>query len=115
MYFCGTALLSPGVSARCRRWGRSSGGRSPTPAPGPSSPRGNKQIRRVVMNFDPALGKFRLAIGCAVILALSAAARGEGGPPLIGDDPGTPGNGNWEINVPYLYQRTSQQTTIDVP
>ena len=23
----------------------------------------------------------------------------QGGPPLVTDDPGTPGNGNWEINA----------------
>ena len=40
-----------------------------------------------------------------VILAVLAAllqtlpARAQGGPPFLTTDPGTPGNGNWEINV----------------
>jgi hypothetical protein len=35
--------------------------------------------------------------------ALSAySAQAQGGPPFITDDPGTPGNGNWEINVGWL-------------
>src|SRR3984885_1437927 len=33
----------------------------------------------------------------AAILAVSAHA--QGGPPLVTDDPDTPGNGNWEINA----------------
>jgi len=31
---------------------------------------------------------------------------GQGGPPMLTDDPYTPGSGNWEINVAYLEERT---------
>ena len=50
-----------------------------------------------------------------VLLAFSAKSFGEGGPPLIGDDPGTPGNGRWEINLSYPYLQTDRTTTMDVP
>lgn len=40
----------------------------------------------------------RLAL-LVVWLAFPRLAHGQGGPPLLTDDPGTPGNGHWEINV----------------
>ena len=52
---------------------------------------------------------------CGITLAFCARAFAQAGPPLIGDDPGTPGNGQWEINVAYPYLRTAQQTTMDAP
>jgi len=52
---------------------------------------------------------------CLVVCACYAPSFGEGGPPLIGDDPGTPGNGHWEINVAYPYLHTAQTTTMDIP
>src|SRR5271163_5105021 len=35
----------------------------------------------------------------AAALSLSSAARAQGGPPYLTNDPGTPGNANWEINL----------------
>jgi len=35
----------------------------------------------------------------AVLLQMPALARAQGGPPFLTNDPGTPGNGNWEINI----------------
>ena len=52
---------------------------------------------------------------CCFLLAFCINAFGQGGPPLIGDDPGTPGNNKWEINVAYPYIRTAHQTTMDTP
>ncbi|HEY4373482.1 MAG TPA: hypothetical protein VGN52_16235 [Burkholderiales bacterium] len=46
--------------------------------------------------MTPASRARLLAALCS--LAVSA-ARASGGPPMFTDDPGTPGNGNWEINV----------------
>ena len=38
---------------------------------------------------------------CVVTLSLgfAGAARAQGGPPFLTNDPGTPGNANWEINL----------------
>jgi hypothetical protein len=39
----------------------------------------------------------------------------QGGPPMQTDDPGTPGNNNWEINVAYTVQRTTDFNVYGVP
>jgi hypothetical protein len=44
-----------------------------------------------------------LALACFV----AEVAHAQGGPPMITDDPGTPGNSQWEINVAYLEDRTA--------
>lgn len=36
---------------------------------------------------------------CAAALYAPLGARAQGGPPYITNDPGTPGNGNWELNI----------------
>jgi hypothetical protein len=38
-----------------------------------------------------------------------------GGPPMITDDPGTPGDGHWEINVAALSSTTPGATTFQLP
>ena len=49
-------------------------------------------------------------------LALSAAsARAEGGPPMLTDDPGTPGDGRWEINLAVLSEHSGATTTYEAP
>ncbi len=42
-------------------------------------------------------------------------AQASGGPPMITDDPGTPGDGHWEINIAALTTRDSVSTTYQVP
>jgi hypothetical protein len=42
----------------------------------------------------------------AAALSLPGAARAQGGPPYLTNDPGTPGNDNWEINI------ASMQTVV---
>src|ERR1700749_1931194 len=58
---------------------------------------------------DPLRGRSQCAatrsiIRCATILLSSAplAAYAQAGPPYFSNDPGTPGNGNWEINLAIL-------------
>ena len=60
------------------------------------------------------IGK-RLAAFCIIVLLPCATLFGEGGPPLIGDDPGTLGNGKYEINVSYPYVKTAETTSKDIP
>jgi hypothetical protein len=45
----------------------------------------------------------------------ATSARAHGGPPLITDDPGTPGNGKWEINIPFTFARTPRKKTFEAP
>jgi hypothetical protein len=51
-----------------------------------------------------------------LVVALSPAVLyAQGGPPMLTDDPGTPGNGNWEINVAYLQERNSLEQLSSFP
>jgi hypothetical protein len=52
-----------------------------------------------------------------VLLLISAAhfACGQGGPPMITDDPGTPGNGNWENNLAIAYEHRPNEWVLDAP
>lgn len=39
----------------------------------------------------------------------------QGGPPMITDDPGTPGNGRWENNLAIAFERRPNEWSIDAP
>jgi hypothetical protein len=70
--------------------------------------------RRVYLSLDG------VSVLCAALLSClfaSIAAVGQGGPPYYTNDPGTPGNHNWEINVgymPFLYTGSSASHTPDL-
>jgi hypothetical protein len=54
----------------------------------------------------------------AIAVSLAFAARialGQGGPPMITDDPGTPGNGKWENNFAFAFEHRPGETAYDVP
>ncbi|MGC2353495.1 MAG: hypothetical protein WA496_08870, partial [Candidatus Udaeobacter sp.] len=52
----------------------------------------------------------------AALLACAArAAFAQGGPPMITDDPGTPGNGKWENNFAIAFEHRSGETSYDLP
>jgi hypothetical protein len=42
-------------------------------------------------------------------------ARAQGGPPLITDDPGTPGPGKFEINLAIAFERRPSEVAFDAP
>jgi hypothetical protein len=50
-----------------------------------------------------------------LVAAVARVAFGQGGPPMITDDPGTPGNGKWENNFAIIFERRPNETSIDVP
>jgi hypothetical protein len=57
---------------------------------------------------------------CVLVATLAAAllpshALAQGGPPLITDDPDTPGPGFWEINIAALREKTGNQRRVEVP
>jgi hypothetical protein len=51
----------------------------------------------------------------AVVSLLPAFLHAQGGPPLLTDDPGTPGNGHWEINVAWLTEHTDDGRRDELP
>jgi len=56
-----------------------------------------------------------VALAC-VWLALGATlVRAEGGPPMLTDDPGTPGDGRWEINTSVQSEHAGDTTTFKLP
>ena len=56
----------------------------------------------------------QLAIA-AIALCITRAAFAQGGPPMITDDPGTPGPGKWENNVAIAFEHRSDETAYDLP
>jgi hypothetical protein len=42
-------------------------------------------------------------------------ACGQGGPPMITDDPGTPGNRKWEINLAVAFEHRPNESSFDAP
>ena len=51
----------------------------------------------------------------ALVLFLAAPANAQGGPPLITDDPDTPGPGYWEINIPMIMESSADGRHFDAP
>jgi hypothetical protein len=61
-----------------------------------------------------------LLLRCVLVATLATAllpahALAQGGPPLITDDPDTPGPGHWEINIATLLENTGGQRRVEVP
>src|SRR5215472_16617186 len=50
--------------------------------------------------------------GIGLFLAIGSA---QAGPPFVTDDPEPPAPGGWEINVPFILERTSGKTEMDAP
>ena len=57
------------------------------------------------------------AILCLPVAALTASqpAYADAGPPFLTNDPGTPGNGNWEINVAAMQTTLHGLSTLQLP
>src|SRR5882724_5890107 len=50
-----------------------------------------------------------------LIASVARIAFGQGGPPMITDDPGTPGNRKWENNFAIAFEHRPGETAYDVP
>jgi hypothetical protein len=57
----------------------------------------------------------RNAIAVALWLLALGNACGQGGPPMITDDPGTPGDGKFEINLAIAFEHRPGETSFDAP
>jgi hypothetical protein len=62
---------------------------------------------------------FRTLAGALIstygLLLFPTAAHGQGGPPLLTDDPGTPGNRKWEINVAFTTEHRQGERLSEAP
>lgn len=61
------------------------------------------------------MGKLVGAVAAIALLLGVSPARAQGGPPLITDDPDTPGPGYWEINVSAFVERRAQVSNVELP
>jgi hypothetical protein len=50
-----------------------------------------------------------------LVASVARIAFGQGGPPMITDDPGTPGNGKWEDNLAIIFEHHPSEISIDLP
>ena len=50
-----------------------------------------------------------------LVASVARIAFGQGGPPMITDDPGTPGNGKWEDNLAMIFGHRPNETEYEVP
>jgi hypothetical protein len=50
-----------------------------------------------------------------LVASVARIAFGQGGPPMITDDPGTPGNDKWEDNLAIIFGHRPNETSIDLP
>jgi hypothetical protein len=55
------------------------------------------------------------AAALTLIFAIPRIAAAQGGPPMITDDPGTPGDGNWEINIAWTIEHAGSATVHETP
>jgi len=71
----------------------------------------------VVMTIPVARAKVRAAGLCLVAATFAAATRvrADAGPPFLTNDPNTPGNGNWEINVAAMQTALPGITSWQLP
>lgn len=51
----------------------------------------------------------------AIMMMAPTRVFAQGGPPMITDDPGTPGNRKWEINLAVAFEHRPNETSSDVP
>ncbi len=60
-------------------------------------------------------GRLGIALFPLAVLAFAQqAAHAQSGPPLLTDDPATPGNEHWEINVGFTLDRNPPTARLDV-
>jgi len=57
----------------------------------------------------------RRFVFAALLVFVSRFAFAQGGPPMITDDPGTPGNGKWENNLAIVFSHVPNEWSIDAP
>ena len=57
----------------------------------------------------------KLLAAALALLGCLPVTRGQGGPPMLTDDPGTPGPGHWEVNVAWLREQRPGGSVDELP
>ena len=66
--------------------------------------------------MPPTFASGLARMGAAMLAAiLAVSAHAQGGPPLVTDDPDTPGNGNWEVNTAIIGAKHQQHWDLAAP
>jgi len=73
-----------------------------------------KLLRAQTRSLEPPLIRMRL-LPLLLLIAVAALARAQGGPPFITDDPGTPGNRHWEVNLGWMASHNPSHSSYNVP
>jgi hypothetical protein len=63
----------------------------------------------------PRPRKIILLLAYSVCCRLAPETHAQGGPPMITDDPGTPGNGKWETNLSVALEHRPSEASYDIP
>jgi hypothetical protein len=56
-----------------------------------------------------------LVLAALLVVTIPLHARAQGGPPLLTDDPDTPGPGHWEINLSTIFEKSRHARILEVP
>ena len=95
--------------------------RSPRRLPSTSNRNGRTHVLPIASDPDNARRAIGVARACglallgALALGAATAARAQGGPPFLTNDPGTPGQANWEINLGAMQTITRGYDSYQVP
>lgn len=57
----------------------------------------------------------RFALSACFLFLCAGETLAQGGPPMITDDPGTPGNGRWENNLAIAFEHRPNEWLLDAP
>jgi hypothetical protein len=68
-----------------------------------------------MLKFFASVSARLFALLCAICFSAPQWSAAQGGPPMLTDDPDTPGAGKWEINTAYTDQRTNEEHLRSFP
>jgi hypothetical protein len=77
-------------------------------------PRCTGSLSRLI-SFDGSERHIKLSSAAIGIGFLLVTGSSQAGPPFVTDDPEPPPPGGWEINVPFILERTPGKTEMDAP
>src|SRR6202453_4779712 len=65
--------------------------------------------------LPPSVRAWAAAWICGLMVWMPRVGIAQAGPPFLSNDPGTPGNGNWEINIAGAQSISRSITTYQMP